>query len=108
MSENPMGDQTAVCNSTLLGEGCGHPVADHVDKTPNTECCCCTRLQNVMSHVDTCLDCAIKHGKRQVRIRGIAEKPLLFHVEPFIPDGLKTAFWQRYIGKYFDSKLGAS
>lgn len=100
--------EVAVCHSTMLGEGCGHPVADHVDKTPNTECCCCTRLQNEMNHVDTCLDCSIKHGKRQMRLRTGNQTPLVSDIEPYIPAPLKGAFWRRYVGKYFDSELGAS
>lgn len=100
-------DEIVVCRSNELGEGCGHPVTDHTYGTPNTECCCCTLRQNVMSHVDGCLDCAIKHAKRQVRIRTGKVTPLVSDVEPFIPERLKTAFWQRYLGKYFDSALGA-
>lgn len=100
-----MADETPTCHSTMLGEGCGHPVTDHVDKTPNTECCCCTRLQNEMSHVDGCLDCSIKHAKRQCRIRGISQTPTTAEVEPFIPEPLRPAFWERYVGKYFDGTL---
>jgi hypothetical protein len=96
------------CKSTMLGDGCGHPTEDHIGegKTPNADCCCCTWLQNDMGHVDGCLDCAIKHGKRQVRIRRLAAPALVSDVEPFIPDGLKAAFWRRYVGKYFDGTLG--
>jgi len=100
-----MADEIAVCHSTMLGEGCGHPVADHVEPTPNTQCCRCTRLQNVTRHVDGCLDCAIKHGKHQCRIRGISDRPTTAEVEPFIPEPLKRAFWERYIGEYFDGEL---
>ena len=100
--------EVALCKSTALGDGCGHPTTDHIgDRTTQTDCCCCTRKQNDMGHVDSCLDCAIKHAKRQVRIRGIAEKPLVAHVEPFIPYGLKAAFWNRYLGEYFDGEAGS-
>jgi hypothetical protein len=98
-----------LCRSTHLGEGCGHPTRDHtgIDRTPNKVCCCCTWLHNDMGHVQTCLDCAIKHGKRQCRIRRISENPTTAEVEPFIPESLRRAFWERYIGKYFNKTLGA-
>lgn len=100
----------AACLSNRWGAGCGHPTEDHIGEgmTTHGDCCCCTWRHNDPSHVDTCLDCSIMHGKRQVRIRGIAEIPLVAHVEPFIPEGLKTAFWKRYLGKYFDDALEAS
>ena len=99
-----MSEGVVTCKSSHLGEGCGHPTTDHVgDRTTQVDCCCCTRKQNDMGHVDACLDCAIKHGKRQVRIRTGNLAPTTGEVEPFIPDALKRAFWQRYIGRYFDS-----
>ncbi|MFC5268441.1 hypothetical protein ACFPJ1_40585 [Kribbella qitaiheensis] len=56
---------TVVCKSTQLGDGCGHPVGDHIgNRTTQTECCCCTRRHNDMGHVRDCLDCAIKHGTK--------------------------------------------
>lgn len=98
-----------VCKSTRFGEGCGHPTADHVGeaKAPNSECCCCTRRHNDPSHVEGCLDCSIVHGKWQVRTRSGKQTPLVSDVEPYIPEPLKQAFWQRYLGKYFDRALGA-
>jgi hypothetical protein len=91
------------CEVTRWGVGCGHPTADHVgSESSQQSCCCCTWRHNDPAHVDTCLDCSIVHGKRQVRLRYGIENPSTADVEPLIPEPLKRAFWERYVGKYFD------
>lgn len=105
-----MSDTVVVCRSNGWGGACMHPVGDHVGegKTPNTDCCCCTGRHNDPAHVDTCLDCSIMHGKRQVRIRGISQTATTAQVEQFIPVPLRRAFWERYVDEYLDRALGES
>lgn len=95
---------TAVpCKSNRWGAGCGHNTTDHLGPdSPNGDCCCCTGRHNDAAHVDTCLDCSILHGKRQVRLRTGVQVPTAGQVEEHIPEPLRRAFWERYIGKYFD------
>ena len=61
-------------------------------------------VQTVRTHNERCLTRQIQAVKATLRRAG-NKNPTTTEVEPFIPEPLKRAFWQRYIGEYFDKAL---
>ena len=59
--------------------------------------------QTVRAHNGRCLDRLILSAKASLRDGGNTT-PTAGDVEPLIPDEFKQAFWERYVGRYFEQE----